>query len=79
MFIRTGNDRIRKICSLVAAALILPALAFAGEKDKDKGDKDKGDKHGPRPVPEATSTWVLAPIAGIVLLLSWRQLARAKA
>jgi hypothetical protein len=69
---------MRKFCTL-AAALVLPALAFAGDKDKDKGDKDKGDKHDPRPVPEVNAGWTLAPIAGVILLLSWRQLRRAKA
>jgi hypothetical protein len=67
---------MRKFCTL-AAVLVLPTLAFAG--DKDKGDKDKGDKHDPRPVPEVNAGWTLVPIAGVILLLSWRQLRRAKA
>jgi hypothetical protein len=68
---------MRKICALLTVASILPVLAFAG--DKYKRDKDKGDKEGPRPVPATNAAWALVPIGGVVLLLSWRQLARAKA
>jgi hypothetical protein len=74
MFIRTGNDRIRKTCALIAATVILSALAFATTTGNDNSPGNE-----PRPVPEANAGWVLAPIAGIVLLLSWRQLARRKA
>ena len=76
----------RKVCALVTAALVLPALAYADKGDKgDKGDKDgkgeKGEKGDPKvsSVPEANAGWVLIPFVGAVLLFSWRQLSRAKA
>jgi hypothetical protein len=86
MFNSPGNDQIRKISALVAACLILPALAFAGT-DNGKGNNgqndgkqdDRNERHNLRPVPEPNAGWVLVPIVGAVLLLSWRQLARAKA
>jgi hypothetical protein len=58
----------RKICALVAAISILPALAYAKDIQWDKGDKgEKNDKGGrgekgdPRvsTVPEANTAWVL--------------------
>ena len=83
MSIPSGNDRVRKIAALITAAVILPALTFAGtDNGKGNGGQNNGNQNGRNrtsPVPEATSGWVLAPIAGILLLLSWRQLTRAKA
>jgi hypothetical protein len=82
-FTPPGNDRVRRNAALVIAALILPALAFAGtDNGKGNGEQNNGNQNGRNktsPVPEASSGWVLAPIAGIVLLLSWRQLTRARA
>ena len=160
IFTSPGNDGIHKICTLITAALILPALAY-GEADHGKANTTQNDsklyRHDERdqgkdsnwlsqkdpakgkddsnwlsqndPVkgkddnnwlsqkdpakgkddnnwlsqkdpakskddgnwfsqkdnkkvpstPEANSGLVLLPIAGAVLLLSWRQLARAKA
>jgi hypothetical protein len=86
MFNSPGKDQIRKICALVAASLILPALAYAGT-DNGKGNNgiNNGNQNGKvpstsvRPVPEANAAWVLVPIVGAVLLYSWRQLRRAKA
>jgi hypothetical protein len=79
----SGNDRVRKIAALITTALVLPALAFAGTDDgKGNGGQNNGNQNGRNktsPVPKANSGWVLVPIAGIVLLLSWRQLIRAKA
>jgi hypothetical protein len=77
------HNNISKVCALIAATLVLPALAYAdhdgakGEKG-NKGDKDPGDKHIPV-VPEANAAWVLVPFFGAVLLLSWREFSRAKA
>jgi hypothetical protein len=83
MFKSSVNDRIRNICVSVAAALILPALTYAGT---DKGNGNDGQNNGNQnghhkapAVPEANAGLVLAPLVGAVLLLSWRQLARAKA
>jgi hypothetical protein len=80
-------NRIRKVCALVAATLILPALAYA-DRDHDRannrdnheqrgGDRDR-DNHIPI-VPEANAGWVLIPFVGAVLFFSWRQFSRAKA
>ena len=80
------HHNVRKVCALVAASLILPALAYAdhdggkgnkGNNDR-KGDNDRGDKHIPV-VPETNAGWVLVPFFGAVLLFSARQLFRAKA
>jgi hypothetical protein len=84
MYLKIYN-RIRKVCALVAATLILPVLAYAGH-DNGKGNNgenngkgnDRGDKHIPV-VPEANAGWVLIPFFGAVLLLSWRQSSRSKA
>ena len=78
------ND-VRKFAALVAAVLIVPALAFAGQ-DNGKGDNgqnngkgnDRGNGNIPV-VPEANAGWVLIPFVGAVLLFSWRQFCRAKA
>ena len=82
---------LRKVCALVAATLILPALAYAKDIQWDKWDKDvqwdkghrwdKGDKGDPRisAVPEANTGWVLVPFMGAVLLFSARHLIRRKA
>jgi hypothetical protein len=78
----------RKICALVAAISILPALAYAKDIQWDKGDKgEKNDKGGrgekgdPRvsTVPEANTAWVLLPFVGAVLLFSARHLFPKKA
>jgi hypothetical protein len=76
-----GNDRVRKIAALVTAALILPALAFAGiDNGKGTGRQNSGKQNGRKiaVTPEANTGWALLPIAGVVFLLSWRQLTRAK-
>jgi hypothetical protein len=98
MFHPLGNELIRTICALVAAALILPALAYAGtgkekagigqnkgnlrsqdDRDKDDGNSFAQKDHRKVPaVPEANTGLVLLPIAGAILLFSWRQLVRAQ-
>jgi hypothetical protein len=77
-----GNDRVRKISALVGAALLLPALAFAGT-DNGKGNdgQNNGKQNGRDKIavtPEANTGWAILPIAGVVLLLSWRHLTRTK-
>ncbi len=79
------HDHFRKVCALVAATLLLPALAYAGhENGKGNDDKnngrgnDRGDKHIPV-VPEANAGWVLVPFFGVVLLFSAQRLFRVKA
>ena len=77
------RDHFHKVCALVAASLILPALAYA-DRDNDKGNRGRGDNdehHGnPRisAVPEANAGWVLVPFFGAVLLFSARHLFRGK-
>jgi hypothetical protein len=80
------HNRIPKVCALLAATLILPALAYADrdedrgnnrDKDEHRGDRDRDD-HIPV-VPEANVGWVLIPFVGAVLLFSWCRFSRAKA
>jgi hypothetical protein len=78
-------NNLRKFAALVAAILIVPALAFAGQ-DNGKGNngqnngKGNGRSDSNIPVvPEANTGWVLIPFVGAVLLFSWRQFSRAKA
>ena len=74
---------LHRICALVAASLILPALAYA-DRDNDKDNRGRGDndeRHGnPRisAVPEANAGWVLVPFFGAILLFSARHLFRGK-
>ena len=79
----------RKVCALVAASLILPALAFAdhdndkdSSREKNQGRGDNDEHHGdPRisAVPETNTGIVLIPFVGAVLLFSSLQLLRLKA
>lgn len=79
-----------KICAL-AAALLLPSLAYADHKDIDwgkGGDRGKDwDRGGDREdkgmppvtvVPEANTGWVLVPVMGVILLVSSVRLFRAR-
>jgi hypothetical protein len=83
MYYTPLQNHLRKLCALVAAALILPALAYAGT-DNGKGNdgQNNGNQNGRDKVPvvpEANAGWVLVPFFGAVLLFSARQLFRAKA
>ena len=71
--------RSHKVCALLAATLILPALAYAGQQDQG-GNNQGGDniQGGIRPIPEANAAWVLVPFLGAVLLFSSRRLFRGK-
>ena len=83
------KSHVRKVCALVAASLILPALAYAGhDNDKDSSReknqaRDDNDEHHGDPrvsaVPEANTGIVLIPFVGAVLLCSSLQLLRLKA
>jgi hypothetical protein len=53
------GDRTRRTWSLLAAALILPALVFAG----NQGGNNQGGN--PRSLPEESSAWVLGPLAAM--------------
>jgi hypothetical protein len=76
------KSNLGKVCTLTAACLILPALAYA-DNDKGKGGEKngKGNDHRPPMVstPEANVGWVLVPFFGAVLLFSARHLFRGKA
>jgi hypothetical protein len=81
-------SNIGKVCALVGATLVLPALAFAGHDNNGKGndrDHERNEKGNDRDrddripvVPETNTGWVLIPFVGAVLLFSWRQFHRAK-
>ena len=66
----------RKVCALVTAALVLPALAYA---DKNKADKPYKSDPKVSSVPEANTGWVLIPFLGLVLVFSARQFFPKKA
>jgi hypothetical protein len=73
-----------KICGL-AAALLLPSLAYAEHKDIDWGkgwDRGRDHEHKGMPpvtvVPEANTGWVLVPVMGVILLVSSVRLFRAR-
>ena len=68
--------RLTKVCALLAATLILPALAYAGQSDQGGNNNNQG---GIPVVPEANAGWVLVPFFGAVMLFSARQLFRGKA
>jgi len=67
----------RKVCALVTAALVLPALAYADKPEKSE-HKSKGDP-AVSSVPEANAGWVLIPFLGLVLVFSARQFFPKKA
>jgi hypothetical protein len=76
MFYPGVFKRVCRICALVAAALVLPVLAYAGT---DNGKGNNGQNKGHHKVPEEVSpVWMLLPISGVVMLLSWRRISRAK-
>jgi hypothetical protein len=82
------QSRLGKVCTAIAASLILPALAYAGtDNGKGNHDQDNGNQYGKdndhRPpmvtTPEANTGMVLIPFFGAVLLFSSLHLFRAKA
>jgi hypothetical protein len=78
MLIPRFHNRIGKVCALVAAALILPALAYAGGNNNNQGGNNN-NQGGVHTVPEGGPGIVLLTTAiGAILLFSWRQSSRAK-
>jgi hypothetical protein len=77
------ENHIRKTFALVAAALILPALAYAGTDHGKGNDGQNNGKQNGRDnfpvVPEVNVGWVLVPFFGTVLFFSARRLFRGKA
>ena len=78
----------KRVCALVAAALMLPVLAFArGHDSSDRKDENRwgdhdtdGDRDRHIPVvPETNAGWVLVPFFRAVLLFSARRFYRAEA
>ena len=74
MMFPPSQNRIGKVCALVAATLILPVLAYA----QQQGQQGQQGQNPPR-APEVNTAWVLVPFLGGVLLYSWRRLSKAKA
>ena len=71
------RNRIGKTCALVAATLILPVLAYAGN---NQGGNNQGGNNQGNSVPEGGPGIVLLTTAiGAILLFSLRQSSRAKA
>jgi hypothetical protein len=72
-----------RILILVAASLILPGVALAGEKSKWNGWSQSGRDNPDAPhisaVPEANTGLVLLPFVGAVLLFSSLHFARLNA
>jgi hypothetical protein len=77
--LKTHNG-IRKVCALVAATLILPALTYAGT-DNGKGNNGNQNGHDKiHSVPEGGPGIVLLiTTVGAILLFSARRSSRAKA
>jgi hypothetical protein len=76
---------IGKIFALLAAAVTLPLLANTMKAGTDNGKGNDGQNNGNQNghqhvpvVPEANTVWVLVPVAGAVLFLSWRRFSQAK-
>ncbi len=81
-----SQNPICRVCTLVAASLILPALVYADHDNGNVGEhhwRGDNDEHHEDPrisaVPEANTGIVLIPYVGAILLFSVRQLFRAKA
>ena len=81
--LKTHNG-IRKVCALVAATLILPALTYAGtDNGKGNNGQNNGNQNGHdkiHSVPEGGPGIVLLiTTVGAILLFSARRSSRAKA
>jgi hypothetical protein len=62
------HNRIGKICALIAATLILPALAYSGQNDQgNQNVQGQNGQHAPVD-PEVNAASVLVPFFGAVLL-----------
>ena len=83
------NSRICKVCALVAATMVLPALAYAEDRDgRDQDNEHRWSHHDTdrdrhkqvSVVPEVNAGWVLIPLFGAVLLFSsWPVLGAVRA
>jgi hypothetical protein len=79
-------SKVGKIFALIAATLTVPVLAYIGKAGTDNGGGNGGTNNGEQTghhqgvpvVPEVNTVWVLVPVAGAALLLSWRRFSRAK-
>jgi hypothetical protein len=76
----------RKVCALLAATLILPALAYAGTDNgngnggQNNGNQNRHNKGDVPTLPDGGPGFaLLATTFGAVLLYSWRQFSRARA
>ena len=76
------SSRVGKVCALVAAALVLPVLAYAGQGGNNQGGNSQGGngQGGIPTVPDAGPGIVLlAATVGTVLLFAARQSSRKSA
>ena len=77
------HNRIRKVCALVAASMILPALANADtDNGKGNGGKNNGNQKGHDKIPAVPDGGpgivLLTTAIGAVLLFGAIQRSRAK-
>jgi hypothetical protein len=77
------ENHIRKVFAVAVAALVLPAMAFAGTDNGKGNDGENNGKQNGRGnvpvVPEVNVGWVLVPFVGAVLYFSARQIFRGHA
>jgi hypothetical protein len=73
------HNNVRKISALLAAVLILPTLALAGNGQGGNGQGGNGQGQNFSTAPEANTGIVLIPFVGAVLVFSAFQLLRARA
>jgi len=79
MSIFSLRNHVRKLSALVAACLIIPAIAYAGNGNGGQSNGNhKGGGHKPPAVPEVNPTLVLIPVLGAALLLSTVQALRKR-
>jgi hypothetical protein len=60
------RNHVRNVCALVAATMILPVLAHAGQNNQGQNNNNQGR---PPALPEVNAGWVLVPVVGVVLLV----------
>ena len=75
------RNNVRKISALLAAILILPTLALAGNGQGQNGNGQGGNGNGQGSfwAPEANTGIVLIPFIGAVMVFSAVQFLRARA
>jgi hypothetical protein len=76
------RNRICKLAALIATALFIPVLPYAGtDNGNGNGGQNNGNQNGHHKdpvVPETNPLCVLIPVAGAVMLFSAREFARRK-